>query len=149
MISRGRTLKFVIIFMASPVFFALPSRTSPQESKAEWLKKFKQARYVTFAWGGSIERYYLSLLTDSLKGEMVDDMINWREKARRAVADLKGCHTQYQSACRLLEDIIGLLSKQESLCTGKAYVMAHMEEWRANKKEIKKLHKELNGVLKL
>ena len=149
MISRRLPLKAALFFMTSLVFFALPLRLSPQESKAEWLKKFKHARYVAFSWGGSIERYQLSLLTDSLKGEMVDDMINWRQKARTAVANLKGCHTQYQSACGLLEEIIVLLGNQESICTGKEYVMAHLDEWRENKKKIKQLHKELNGVLKL
>ena len=145
----GRTIGIASLFLGLLIPLAFPPASSSQETKQEWLRKFKSARYVVFCWEGSIDRYQLSLLQDSLKGETIDAMISWREKAKAAVADLKGCHPQYQKACELLNRIIELLGKQESLCTGRAYIMAHLEEWRSNKEAIKQLHKELDDVLKL
>lgn len=139
----------IVLSTASLALLAFLSPASSQESKAEWLKKFKHARYVVFSWEGSIQRYQLGLLTDSLKGPMVDNMISWREKAKESVAELEGCLPEYRNACRLLDEIIALLSEQESLCTGKEYVMRHLDEWRENKDKIKQLHKELNDTLDL
>lgn len=139
------------VFLLLPLLavFAAGHRCESQEVKQNWRKRFKQARYVVFSWEGSISRYQLSLLQDTLTGELVDDMINRREEAHNALADLQGCPPEYGRALLLLKQISHLLGKQESLCTGKEYIMAHLEEWRSNKKAIKRLHQELNRLLKL
>ena len=79
----------------------------------------------------------------------MDNLINWREKANRAVAELHGCPPRYEVAREVLQQIFDLLSKQEALCTGKEHVMAHIKDWRSNKERVKQLHRKLDGLLNL
>ena len=147
--TRKRTRTFCLIVLPIVSLLASPFQGDSQEGKIDWRRRFKHARYVVFSWEGSIERYQLSLLQNSLTGKIVDDMIIWREEAKKAIAKLHGCPPEYKKPLEMLKQISDLLHKQESICTNRKEVIAHLEDWRANRKTIKELHKKLNKLLKL